>query len=347
MEDIRRLIKSLSNSFRQKIFSPDFWGLVRKLENSKPENPRIGYAKHPANENVRFGQTPFLYLPASDIAGIQESKIAGVDAVIFTYFLGLLGINGPMPLEFTSYVYRRSYNHYDHTWRRFLDIIHHRMHVLYYRAFAQNEQSISFDRKADDPIRGIVKSLTGLPPNTDYDSGVESIAVSYASRFSFAAKNRSGLEEILRRMLGCGVKVKDFIVTPYDLDPDDYALLGNRKTSVLGVNLQIGRTYLSATRQFEIHIGPVGLDTYRLWASTYNGFEMLRRVVSLYLDRPLDCSIVFKLVKAGEFAARIGGQDVTPDKRPQLGISCWIGSVSKEMELRIDASRFRRIGRQL
>jgi type VI secretion system ImpH/TssG family protein len=345
MEDIRRLIKSLSNNFRQKASSPDFWGLVRKLENSRPENPRLGYAKHPANENIRFGQTPFLYLPASDIAGIQESKVAGVDAVIFTYFLGLLGINGPMPLEFTSYVYRRSYSYYDNTWRRFLDIIHHRMHVLYYRAFAQNEQSISFDREADDPIRGIVKALTGLPPDTDYENGIERIALSYASCFSFAAKNRNGLEEILRRMLRTDVKVKDFIVTAYDLNPDDYAALGNRKTSVLGVNLQIGRTCLSATRHFEVHIGPVDLETYRRWVSTRNGFEMLRRAVNLYLDKPLDCSIVLKLVKSGEFAARIGGQDGRPDGSPQLGISCWIGSVSGELELRIDASRFKRIGK--
>jgi predicted component of type VI protein secretion system len=193
-----------------------------------------------------------------------------------------------------------------------------------------------------------VKALTGLPPDTDYDDGVERIALSYASCFSFAAKNRSGLEEILRRMLRTSVKVKDFIVTAYDLDPDDYAALGNRKTSVLGVNLQIGRKYLSATRQFEIHIGPVGLDTYCLWVSAYNnGFEIVRRALNLYLDRPLDCTVVFRLVKDGEFAVRIGGRDKTPDNGARLGYSCWIGSVSGELELKIDASRFRRIGRQL
>jgi type VI secretion system protein ImpH len=146
MENLRRLTKTWAQNLRSGISVPDFWGFVRKLEKSDPSRPRLGYAKHPSEEIIRFGQMPYLYFPPSDIAEIFEGKKTGVVALVFTYFLGLLGVNGPMPLEFTHYVYQRSYNHYDQTWRRFLDIIHHRMHVFYYRAFAQNEQSISFDR---------------------------------------------------------------------------------------------------------------------------------------------------------------------------------------------------------
>ncbi|MDR2746406.1 MAG: type VI secretion system baseplate subunit TssG, partial [Treponema sp.] len=140
MEDLRKLIRSWSQNLRQGVAAPDFWGLVRKLEQNNPGKPRLGYAKYPSDENVRFGQTPHLYFPPSDIAEIIEGKKVGLDAVVFTYFLGLLGVNGPMPLEFIHYVYQRSRSHYDHAWRRFLDIIHHRMHVFYYRAFAQNQQ---------------------------------------------------------------------------------------------------------------------------------------------------------------------------------------------------------------
>jgi type VI secretion system protein ImpH len=344
MEDFRKLIRSWSRNLRQGIAAPDFWGFVRNLEKNNPAKPRLGYAKHPGEENVRFGQTPYLCFPASDIAEIAEGKRAGVDALVFTYFFGLLGVNGPMPLEFTHYVYQRFYNHYDQTWRRFLDIIHHRMHVFYYRAFAQNEQSISFDRPKDDPVRDMIKSLTGLPPQIGFDPVLETIALSYAENFSFMARNRSGLEDMLRRMLNARVQVKDFIIAPYDLKAEDYAALGNPKTTALGLNLQIGRSCLCASRRFEIEIGPIGFDSYQDLMTPSGGFELLLQAVGLYLDRPLDYGFVIQLERGTVLPARLGfdwtqaGADAA-----QLGYACWLGSPDRELELRIDASRFARM----
>jgi type VI secretion system protein ImpH len=313
------------------------------MEKNDPSRPRLGFAKNPLEENIRFGQTPHLYFPPSDIAEIIEGKRAEVNALVFTYFLGLLGVNGPMPLEFTHYVYQRSYSHYDNTWRRFLDIIHHRMHVLYYRAFAQNEQSISFDRPGDDPVREIVKSFTGLPPHPGVDGTAETIVLSYAESFSFMARNRSGLEAMLRRLIKAGVQVKDFVTVPYDLDPGDYAILGNPKTAVLGVNLQIGRTCLCATRRFEIELGPVGFDTYQVLMTPGSGFELLLKMVRLYLDRPLDFVFVVRLAR-GVPPARLGFDwtRINADAA-QLGYTCWLGNPDRELELRIEASRFNRM----
>jgi type VI secretion system protein ImpH len=304
----------------------------------------MGYAKHPSEENIRFGQMPHLHFPPSEIAEIIEGKQQGVDAMLFTYFFGLLGANGPMPLEFTSYVYQRSHNHYDQTWRRFLDIIHHRMHGFYYRAFAQNEQSISFDRPKDDPVQDIIKSLTGLPPKMGFDRISETAVLSYGSNFSFMARNRSGLEDILRRMLKTRVQVKDFIVASYDLHAEDYAVLGNPKTAVLGVNLQIGRTCLSATRQFEIEMGPIGFAIYQSLMLPLSGFEVLLHTVNLYLDRPLDYTVVIQLARSIVPPARLGFDwTQTNADAAQLGYTCWLGNTDKELELRIDASRFNRM----
>jgi type VI secretion system protein ImpH len=311
------------------------------MEKNNASKPRLGYAKHPSEENIRFGQVPYLSFPASDIAEITEGKRAGVDALMFTYFFGLLGVNGPMPLEFTNYVHQRSYSHYDQTWRRFLDIIHHRMHVFYYRAYVQNEQSISFDRPEDDPVRSIIRSLTALPPEMA-DPVSENIALSYAENFSFMTRNRSGLENILCRMLKTAVKVKDFITAPYDLAPEDYAVLGNPKTVALGVSLQIGRSCLCATRRFEIEIGPIGYDMYQVLMTPASGFEVLRRTINLYLDRPLDYVFVIHLA-GGIPPARLGFDWTQANAdAAQLGYTCRLGNPDRELELRIGASRFNR-----
>ncbi|MDR0556809.1 MAG: type VI secretion system baseplate subunit TssG [Treponema sp.] len=323
--------------------SPDFWGFVRRLEKNAPDRPRLGYAKHPAEENVRFGQMPYLYFPATDIAEVVEGKKSGVEAALFTYFFGLLGVNGPMPLEFTHYVHQRSYNYYDQTWRRFLDIIHHRMHVFFYRAFAQNEQSISFDRPGDDPVRDIVKSFAGLPPHMGFDPVSESAVLSYAENFSFMARNRSGLEDTLRCMLKTGVRVKDFIAAPYDLDLDHRAVLGNPATATLGLNMQIGRSCLCVTRRVEIEIGPIGFDFYQSLMTPSGGFEVLCRVINLYMDRPLDYTFVVQLERGAVPPARLGFDwTQSNDDAAHAGYTCWIGSTDRKLELRIDASRFAR-----
>jgi type VI secretion system protein ImpH len=344
MEDLRKLIRTWAQNLRQGIAAPDFWGFVRKLEKSNSGKPRLGYAKHPSEENIRFGQIPHLYFPPSDIAEIIEGKKVGLDAVMFTYFLGLLGVNGPMPLEFTHYVYQRSRSHYDQTWRRFLDIIHHRMHVLYYRAVAQNEQSISFDRPEDDPVRKMIQSLAGLPPGMGFDSLAQTIALSYGENFSFTARNRNGLEDTLQRMLNTAVTVRDFVAVPYDLKSEHYAVLGNSKTAVLGLNLQIGRSCLCVTRQFEIEIGPIGFDTYQMLITPAGGFETLLQTVQLYLDRPLDYAFVVHLDRSNVPPARLGFDWAQANAdAAQLGYTCWIGSSDRELELRIDASRFIRL----
>jgi type VI secretion system protein ImpH len=345
MEDLRKLIRYWSQKLRLGISAPDFWGFVRKLEQNNAAKPRLGYAKHPSDENIRFGQMPHLFFPPSDIAEIVEGKRVGIDALIFTYFLGLLGVNGPMPLEFTHYVYQRSLSYYDQTWRRFLDIIHHRFYVFYYRAFAQKEQSISFDRPKNDPVRDMIKSLAGLPPEMKFDPVLETFVLSRAENFSFMARNRNGLEDVLCNLLKTRVAVKDFVVALYDLNPEDYAVLGNQKTATLGVNLQIGRRYLCATRRFEIEIGPIGFDTYQVLMTLGSGFEVLLQAVNLYLDRPLDYVMVIRLERGTLPPAQLGF-DWTQSNADaaQLGYTCWIGSSGQEeLSLRINASRFNRM----
>jgi type VI secretion system protein ImpH len=343
MEDVRNSVKKASQRLKSGTGTPDFWGLVRKLENAKSDGPRLGHGKNPGEENVRFGQAPFLNFPATDIAEIVEGgKRAGVDATIIVYFFGLLGVNGPMPLEFTNYVFRRSHNYFDNAWRRFLDILHHRFLSLYYRAYAANQQAMSFDRKDDDPISGIIKGLAGLPPGQGFGERQDRIALNSAQHFSFLAKNRWGLEDVLRQTFDFKLEVREFIPATYDISPEDYAILG--KGSTLGLNLQIGRTRMSVTGKFEIHIGPLSFDEYLQFMTSRSGFTLLTDTVNLYLDRPLDYSVVF-FVKCVTIPLAQLGFDLEEARwdPPQLGYTCWIGNPDEQIvRLAIAAARLNR-----
>ena len=376
MENTGRSVKKAAQRLRSGKGAPDFWALVRTLENANTAKPRLGKGKSPQEENIRFGQLPYLKFPPTDIAEIIEGgRTAGVDATIILYFFGLLGVNGPMPLEFTNYVFRRSHSHFDNTWRRFLDIIHHRFLTFYYRAYAANQQAMSFDRSDDDPLSFIIKSLAGISDRrmsrskdrkTDVagDSKVKSskdrraasssraenqqgrqeqLFLKSAQQFSFLAKTHRGLENMLRCLLKFNIEVRDFIPSSYDIPPVNYAFLGKKNNS-LGLNSQIGRTYTSITGKFEIRIGPVSFDEFRSFISGRAGAQLLIEAVALYLDRPLDYSLLFT-VRWDTIPLAQLGFDLEHARwdAVQLGYTCWIGNQDEQFTtLSIDAARFKR-----
>ena len=76
--------------------------------------------------------------------------------------LRLLGPHGPLPTHLTEYVRDRVRNANDPTFARFLDIFHHRMVTLFYRAWANAQPAVSLDRPGRDRFSFYVGSLFGL-----------------------------------------------------------------------------------------------------------------------------------------------------------------------------------------
>ena len=309
MEDVGKLVRQASRRLRTGTGAPDFFELVRRIGHDRPDLPRLGKAARPTQENVRFGQTPYLHFPPTEIAEIRQGNDR-VEALIMTYFFGLLGVNGPMPLEFTDYVFQRSHNYYDQTWRRFLDIINHRFLTLFYRAWAENEQTVSFDRPDDDKITDIIRALAGTPSDMfSVDRTFPYLTANYANHFGRSVKSRASLEEILRNVLKVDLKVKDFVVSSYDIPKDARCFLGNRDTSVLGKNIQLGRSYMSATREFEIEVGPVSFAESSKWMPGKKGFDLINKIVTAYLDRPLEYSLTFIVIGKTVPKVVFGGAD--------------------------------------
>ena len=145
MQDLKRLIVKYSNQLKQQKGEPDFFYLMRLIELMRKDLPAVGYAKTPSEEAFRFGQMPYLNFPSTSIATISESHRHSEDVTILVYFFGLLGVNGPMPLEITDLVYSRNIHDYDSTLRRFLDLINHRLLTKVYSSISfQSPVRLSF-----------------------------------------------------------------------------------------------------------------------------------------------------------------------------------------------------------
>ncbi|MDR2952893.1 MAG: type VI secretion system baseplate subunit TssG, partial [Treponema sp.] len=159
--------------------------------------------------------------------------------------------------------------------------------------------------------------------------------------FSFLAKNRWGLESLLRGLFKFPLEIRDYIPSFRDIPPDGRAVLG-KKNATLGLDTQIGRTYTSITGKFEIRIGPLSFEEYRSFISGRSGSRLLIEAVALYLDRPLDYSMLFFIQWHTIPLAQLGFDlEEARWDAPRLGYTCWIGNPEDKLTaLSIEASRF-------
>src|SRR5262245_7753380 len=138
----------------------DFFEAMRRVECAWSALPRLGTAARPADEPVRLGQIPSLEFPPTAVARVESLPNARLK--VLTYFLGLFGPHGPLPLHLTEYAHDRVTNGRDRTFIAFADVFHHRMLELFYRAWANVRPTVHFDRFEQDQFALYIGSLIGI-----------------------------------------------------------------------------------------------------------------------------------------------------------------------------------------
>ncbi|HZH06656.1 MAG TPA: type VI secretion system baseplate subunit TssG, partial [Lautropia sp.] len=137
----------------------DFFQVMRRLEAASPGMPRLGEARRPSAEPVRLAQEAELSFAVANVTRLSQTK-AGIPR-IFVRFLGLFGPQGPLPLHLTEFARDRERNHGDATFARFADLFHHRLLLMFYRAWRQAQPAATHDRPGEDRYRAYVGSLFG------------------------------------------------------------------------------------------------------------------------------------------------------------------------------------------
>jgi type VI secretion system protein ImpH len=271
-------------------YSWGFFKAVRLLNCLYPDMPKTGDSHHASEDPIRFGQAPSLAFPPSDIAGFTPGEGDRRDKMT-VHFLGLLGCSGPMPLEFTEYVHNRLRHHGDGTLAAFLDVFHHRMISLYYRAWTASRQDVSRDRPEDDPFAGYIGSFIGLEgEDARHGDRVPFEAkLHYSGRLLSRTRNAEGLCRSMADLFGVDVAINEFCGHWIDIPPVDQCRVGSDpETGSLGRTLVVGSRFWDCRQKFRLRCGPMGFAEFsRLipggaaygafvdWIGAYAGTEML------------------------------------------------------------------------
>lgn len=263
----------------------DFFVALRRLECAHRDRPRLGRAALPADEPIRLGQEPSLAAAPSALARFSPGE-DGRPSRLTVHFLGALGPNGPLPLHLTDYARQRVHHHGDSTLSRFLDLFHHRILSLFYRAWADSQPVVQRDRPERDRFMLYVGALIGLglPALRGRDALPDGVKLYYAGRFAAQARNAEGLRAIVTDYFGMPAQIEEFVGEWVQM-PKEHgfrlgapALRGGPVPGLLGRTTIVGRRVWVRQHRFRIVLGPLRDDQFRRMLP---GGESLPRLAAL------------------------------------------------------------------
>jgi type VI secretion system protein ImpH len=270
-------------------WSFDLFQALRRLEGAFPDRPRLGKGLRPSDEPVRLSQEASVAFAPSTVSAF-ETQAGGLPPRLEQRAFGLFGPNGPLPLHLTEYVRERMHQDGDHALARFLDLFHHRMTLLFYRAWAEARPTVQHDRPDEDQFASYAGSLAGYgsPARRGRDSVPDAAKLYFVGHLARNARNAEGLAAILEEYFGLPARVEQFVLGWLSLPVEERTALGGEQHGRpgLGAGLAVGERVRDVQSRFRIVLGPMDLDRYfdflpggrslaRLvdWVRTWVGFE--------------------------------------------------------------------------
>lgn len=298
----------------------DFHHALRLLENAHAGLPRIGASLRPRDDAVRFGQDPSLGFEADALAGVRPAT-EGARPRLAVNFTGLFGPNGPLPLHMTEYARERARNHRDGTLVAFLDIFHHRMVSLFYRARASADPATSLDRPGSDRFGDYVGSLCGIgtPALRGRDAIGDFARLHFAGLLANGRRPAAGLVTILRAYFGVPVELEQFSGHWMAIPPEAQTRMGAQdRNNRLGTSTALGTRVWDRQHKFRLVIGPLGYADYQRLLPGRPGMRALADWVRSYAGLVLDWDVRLVLRQPDVPRLALGAR--------QLGWTTYLGS---------------------
>ncbi len=300
-----------------------FYQLVRILVRSRESAVTPGGEGPVGRETVRFRPAASLGFAASDVQEIEvrEDPLAEIPIryIVTVNFMGLYGPSSPMPPHFTEEI----------IWagaegagpRDFLDIFHHRLISLVYRAWEKYRYPIQFEGDATDRFTQRIACLAGLgTPGIAEAAGLPLLELlRVTGALGAHHRSASGLAGLLRDQFeGIPIDVEACVERDAPI-PRALAMRLGRSASRLGEDACLGERVRDRSGKFRIVLGPLGPDEYRRFLPRGEDLERLARLVRLFATDPLEFDVALRLAPDGVPALRL-----SPEADLPLGLMSWL-----------------------
>jgi type VI secretion system protein ImpH len=307
-----------------------FFQVVRLLQMFHPGMARVGHRGPPVEEAIRFRPVLDLCFPASDIEDVTSIRTDEGEPryEVTTTFLGLYGSATPMASWFTE-------NILDDTEgsalvRGFLDLFHHRLISLFYRAWEKYTLPPPESRGGGDLNAKRLLALVGIDEEIESKDSTDMKTwrlLAVAGLAALQPRSAASLEGILKNIFPrLQVRVEEFVGRWIEVPRAERNRLA-KSNCFLGRNTTLGERVLSYVNTFRIHVGPVEDMKFLSQGPQGDMLQRLRAVVDLFNQDCLDYEIEVNVNPGGMPDPLLGSE------LPRLGWSTWIGRKPKKPKI--------------
>lgn len=262
-----------------------FYRLVYLLERLFPESPRVGHVGPAANERIRLRSDPSLTFSASDISAVDLVKYPDNEerVQVTAAFMGLYGAVSPLPTHFVEEIALSIHQGGPQPVRELLDVLHHRLMSLVYRAWSKYRHGVAYRREGQDDFSKRMFCAVGLDGFGDAKTELDPF---YYLKFAplLASKSRAarGLQVVLDELFGnVGVQIEQFVGHWTLIEKPLRNRLGVANHQ-LGENLVIGRWVYDGSGRYTVVLGPLQYDDYLSFLPGGHRRPLLQSVVNTF-----------------------------------------------------------------
>jgi type VI secretion system protein ImpH len=322
----------------------DFFQAVRLLERAARErallDPRRPWRPlgqdWPEREAVRFRALPSLSFPAGAIREIWPPRANGPDGLpeLLVTFFGLTGPSGVLPQHYTALLIDRVRKK-DLALRDFLDLFHHRLLSLFYRAWLKYRLPFAYEQfrldpgsEDTDPCTGALYCLVGLgtPGLRGRRAVDDETFLYYGGHFAHQPRCADSLERLLADYFNLPVRLEQFHGQWLYLGEADRSQFPGPgcpagRNHEVGVSLVVGRRVWDVQSKFRLRLGPLTYEQFRGFLPDGRAFRRLCQLTRSYVGLEFDYDVqpVLKREEVPRCRLVIRG----PERR-RLGWDTWV-----------------------
>lgn len=190
----------LNETFGKQLPYTHFYRFMQWLEQRHPQLPPIGSTSQLSNDPVRLRPHSGMGFPAGEFKGIELNPDDNPDSppTVRTTFLGLYGIDSPLPTAYIDDIAQRREGH--EAVEHFLDIFNHRILTQFYRIWRKYNYPVTFEPGGTDNISQCLLSLAGLgiPGTAEHLSTPLSRFLALPALLRQPGKTAEGLKAVVR-----------------------------------------------------------------------------------------------------------------------------------------------------
>ena len=301
----------------------DFFQAVRVLQAMRPAAAPAGDGGEPAAEPVRFRSQVALAFPPADVVSVDPEE-RGPPAMTVA-FMGLAGVEGPMPRAFTEEVMHAA-RAGDTSARDFLDVFNHRLVGLMYRARARHHPGLELNPAERSWLARYLFALMGLgTPGLAgaADAGLQvplRTLLGHAALLSTETRSAAGLERILSSHFGLEARVVPFTGGWVRLEEEDVTRIGaTGRNRTLGRDVVLGGRVWDAQGAFAVRVGPLGLGDFVRLLPGGGAFGALCSLARFYAGMDVEFTVSLVLKAAEVPPSRLGTK-----AGARLGWTSWL-----------------------